>query len=247
MALLFKISSSYGKLSIITLLIFALFKHEIIHNLYPICTLRTYIALFCKIVFNKNTSANANVSKTDFCTTVGRQGFTLLELITTVAVLAVIIAIATPAIQTQLARMEAKRIKNQIENTLNLAKAESYIRKKNVIVCLSDTKGHCDRNSNKWLLAFIDKSHSKNFDAQVDVLITQQSLNLKYSRLSLRVGNRRHYIKFWGDSGTPRGHFGHIKYCPTVAYNKAMYLISFNQTGIIKQKFNKNHPTQCGK
>ena len=77
------------------------------------------------------------------------------------------------------------------------------------------------------------------------MLINQQSLNLKYSTLSLRVGNRRNYTKFWGDSGTPRGHFGHIKYCPTVAYNKAMYLISFNQSGIVKQKLNENHPTHC--
>ncbi|MEN6669968.1 GspH/FimT family pseudopilin [Psychrobacter sp. B38] len=175
------------------------------------------------------------------------QGFTLFELIITVCVLAIITTIATPAIQTQLARMEAKRIKNQIENALSLAKAESYIRKKNVVVCLSNAKRRCHRDADKTLLVFIDKNDNKNFDSQVDVLITQKSLNPKYGKLSLRVGNRRHYTKFWGDSGTPRGHFGHIKYCPTVTYNKAMYLISFNQGGIVRQKLNENHPTECDK
>ncbi|MCD1278765.1 prepilin-type N-terminal cleavage/methylation domain-containing protein [Psychrobacter sp. CCUG 69069] len=177
----------------------------------------------------------------------GKQGFTLVELIVTVAVLAIIMTIAAPAIRTQLARMEAKRIENQVENSLTLAKTESYIRRQNIIVCLSNAGGRCHRDSDKTLLLFVDKNDNKNFDAQTDFLIRQSALNPKYAKLSLRVGGRRHYIKFWGDSGAPRGHFGHIKYCPTVAYNNAMYLISFSQSGKIKQKLNENHPTQCDK
>ncbi len=176
---------------------------------------------------------------------VSKRGFTLFELIITVCILAIITTIAAPSIQTQLANMEAKRIGKQIENSLSLAKAESYIRKEDVIVCLSNAEGRCDRDSDKTLLIFIDKDGNKNFDAQVDVLINQRSMNPKYGKLSLRVGNKRHYTKFWGDSGTPRGHFGHIKYCPTVTYNKAMYLISFSQTGKVKKKLNENHPTDC--
>lgn len=173
------------------------------------------------------------------------QGFTLVELMVTITVLAIIITIAAPTIQTQLASMEAKRVKNQLENILTLAKAESYSRRENVLVCLSDTSKHCHRDADKTLLLFIDKNGNNDFDAEIDFLLIQRSLNLRYSKLNLRVGARRHYIKFWGDSGTPRGHFGHIKYCPTVAYNTAMYLISFNQTGIVKQKLNENHPTEC--
>lgn len=173
------------------------------------------------------------------------QGFTLIELMVTLTILTIIITIAAPAIQKQLASMEAKRVKSQLENTLTLAKAESYTRRENVLVCLSDTNKHCHRDADKALLLFIDKNGNNDFDAATDFLLIQRSLNLRYSKLSLRVGAKRHYIKFWGDSGTPRGHFGHIKYCPTVAYNTAMYLISFNQTGIVKQKLNENHPTEC--
>nr|WP_264629458.1 GspH/FimT family pseudopilin [Psychrobacter aquaticus] len=173
------------------------------------------------------------------------QGFTLVELMVMLTVLTIIITMATPTIQKQLASMEAKRVKSQLENTLTLAKAESYTRRENVLVCLSDTGGHCHRDGNNALLLFIDKNDNNDFDAEIDSLLTQISLNLKYSQLSLRVGNKRHYTKFWGNSGTPRGHFGHIKYCPTVAYNTAMYLISFSQMGIVKQKLNENHPTQC--
>ncbi|MCG3871928.1 GspH/FimT family pseudopilin [Psychrobacter sp. Ps7] len=214
-------------------------KHRLAQSRLILYVYHSYIVYLYKRAPNINTRTDPS--------TVNRnnKGFTLVELIVTVCVLAIIVTIAAPVIRTQLARMEAKRIRSQLENSLALAKAESYIRRQNVIVCLSNTGGRCHRDSDKTLLLFIDKNDNNHFDAQVDSLVVQQSLNPKYSKLSLRVGSRRHYTKFWGDSGKPRGHFGHIKYCPIVAYNEAMYLISFNQGGIVKQKLNEDHPTEC--
>ena len=175
------------------------------------------------------------------------QGFTLVELIVTIAVLAIITMIATPYILEQLARMEAKRIESQIRNTLTLAKAESYIRRQDLLVCLSNNGAICDRDSYKQLLLFSDKNNNKNFDLGVDDLLEEQALEPKYSTLYLRVGDKRHYTKFWGDSGKPRGHFGHFKYCPTSTYNHTMYQISFSQGGRVTYKPNASHPTDCGK
>ena len=175
------------------------------------------------------------------------RGFTLIELIVTIAVLAILTMIATPYILEQLARMEAKRIESQIRNTLTLAKAESYIRRQDLLVCLSNNGAICDRDSYKQLLLFSDKNNNKNFDLGVDDLLEQQALEPKYSTLYLRVGDKRHYTKFWGDSGKPRGHFGHFKYCPTSTYNHTMYQISFSQGGRVTYKPNASHPTDCGK
>lgn len=174
------------------------------------------------------------------------HGFNLVELIVTIAILAIILMIATPYILTQLASMEARRIASQIDTTLTLAKAESHIRRQDLLVCLSNGGGLCHRDSFQKLLLFSDKNNNNNFDVGIDDLLEDQALNPKYSTLYLRVGNNRHYTKFWGDSGSPRGHFGHIKYCPTSTYNHIMYQISFNQTGGITYKPNENHPTGCG-
>ena len=174
------------------------------------------------------------------------HGFNLVELIVTIAILAIILMIATPYILTQLASMEARRIASQIDTTLTLAKAESHIRRQDLLVCLSNGGGLCHRDSFQKLLLFSDKNNNNNFDVGIDDLLEDQALNPKYSTLYLRVGNNRHYTKFWGDSGSPRGHFGHIKYCPTSTYNHTMYQISFNQTGGITYKPNENHPTGCG-
>lgn len=239
MALLHKILSSHKNLSAFMLWVFTSNKHRLAQSRLILYMYHRYIVSLYKRAPNTNTRTDPS--------TVNRnnKGFTLVELIVTVCVLAIIVMIVAPVIRTQLARMEAKRIQSQLENSLALAKAESYIRRQNVIVCLSNTGGRCHRDSDKTLLLFIDRNDNNHFDAQVDSLVVQQSLNPKYSKLSLRVGSRRHYTKFWGDSGKPRGHFGHIKYCPIVAYNEAMYLISFNQGGIVKQKLNEDHPTEC--
>ena len=237
MTLLYRILSGYRKLFAFLSLLLILIQYKHVHKRFIFFVMRLYMSFSNKSTFDKVTT-KTNIFK-------DRQGFTLVELIFTIVILGILVAIAVPFIQTQLAHMEAKRIKSQLESSLTLAKAESYIRRQNVIVCLSDSGGRCNRDSDTTLLLFIDENNNKHFDNQIDFLLSQQPLNPKYSRLSLRVGARRHYTKFWGDSGKPRGHFGHIKYCPTVDYNKTTYLISFSQAGHIKQKLNENHPTKC--
>lgn len=235
-----KISSNYHRLLRVFLPVSTLMKRIINHARLIFRINKLYATLNQLIVRNKHSAINLHVLGAK-----GKNGFTLVELIVTVTVLAIIVAIAMPSILTQLTRMEAKRVKTQLENTLALAKAESYITRQDVLVCLSNNGRRCNRNADETLLAFVDTNDNKRFDARVDTLLTQEQLNLKYSTLKLRVGSRRHYTKFWGDSGKPRGHFGHIKYCPTSTYNNTMYQIAFNQNGRIHQKLNKDHPTDC--
>lgn len=210
---------------------------------------RVYLALVNNASINKPTlkatitKNNSHTGKKDSLAH-PEQGFTLTEVIVTTLVLAIIATIAVPAILTQLANMEAKRVRHTLMNTFSTAKAESYIRRQNLVVCLSDSGGRCHKDSNKALLLFIDNNDNKHFDQTTDHLLSEQHINPKYGTLHLRAG-KRHYVRFYGDSGKPRGHFGHIKYCPNKSYNQAMYQVSFNQVGIIKYKPNSVHDTGC--
>ena len=59
-------------------------------------------------------------------------GFTLIELMVTIAVLAIIAGIAAPNISTQLANQRVKSTTATLVNALKEAKAESIIRRQNI-------------------------------------------------------------------------------------------------------------------
>lgn len=60
------------------------------------------------------------------------SGFTLIELMVTIAVLAIIVSIAAPNISTQLADQRVKSTAATVENALKEAKAESIIRRQSL-------------------------------------------------------------------------------------------------------------------
>lgn len=66
------------------------------------------------------------------------SGFTLIELMVTIAVLAIIVSIAAPNISTQLANQRVKSTAATLANALKEAKVESVIRRQNVTVVYND-------------------------------------------------------------------------------------------------------------
>lgn len=67
------------------------------------------------------------------------SGFTLIELMVTIAVLAVIVGIAAPSISTQLANQRVKSTTATLANALKEAKVESILRRQNVTVIYTST------------------------------------------------------------------------------------------------------------
>ena len=68
------------------------------------------------------------------------SGFTLIELMVTIAVLAIIVSIAAPSISMQLANQRVKSTAATLENALKEAKTESVIRRQPLTVILDVSK-----------------------------------------------------------------------------------------------------------
>ena len=66
------------------------------------------------------------------------SGFTLIELMVTIAVLAIIVSIAAPSISMQLANQRVKSTAATLANALSEAKAESVIRRQDQAVSYSN-------------------------------------------------------------------------------------------------------------
>lgn len=77
---------------------------------------------------------NASLYSSSYKRLTTSAGFTLIELMVTIAVLAIIVSIAAPSVSNQLANQRVKSTVSTIENALKEAKAESLIRRQNITV-----------------------------------------------------------------------------------------------------------------
>ena len=68
------------------------------------------------------------------------SGFTLIELMVTIAVLAIIVSIAAPSISSQLANQRVKSTTAMLVNALKEAKVESVIRRQSLEFSFDDSK-----------------------------------------------------------------------------------------------------------
>ena len=82
---------------------------------------------------------NASTNSLPISLRMNSSGFTLIELMVTIAVLAIIVSIAAPSISTQLANQRVKATTTTLANALKEAKAESIIRRQNVTLSYDNT------------------------------------------------------------------------------------------------------------
>ncbi|MGE6244705.1 pilus assembly FimT family protein [Psychrobacter proteolyticus] len=100
---------------------------------------------------------NASINNLPTSLRAAGSGFTLIELMVTIAVLAIIVSIAAPNISTQLANQRVKATTSIIESALKEAKAESIIKRQNTSVIYNNTANPRTitvRNSSGTLLTY---------------------------------------------------------------------------------------------
>ena len=97
---------------------------------------------------------NASANKVAQKLRMTSSGFTLIELMVTIAVLAIIVGIAAPSISTQLANQRVKSTASMLENALKESRTESVIRRQEVTLSYKNNRNNMgtititDNNSN---------------------------------------------------------------------------------------------------
>lgn len=102
------------------------------------------------------------------------SGFTLIELMVTIAVLAIIVGIAAPSFGTQLANQRVKSTVSIIESALTEAKSESIILRQNVSVIYDSTANTITvQNAKNVVLS----TYTLNNRSTLTVTITPSAVN----------------------------------------------------------------------
>lgn len=141
-----------------------------------------------------------------------QKAFTLLELSVVMVIVGIMVALAYPSILAWLQASESRRAEMMFKDMLRQARAEAYISKRDVMICTLNAQKECDRAGVGVLVMFYDENRNGKKDVNESVLF-EQDWKLRYGQILLRVSAARHHIKYQGHSATPRGHFGHLRYC----------------------------------
>lgn len=103
------------------------------------------------------------------------RGFTLIELMITIAVLAVVIAIAAPSFTSVIQSNRTTALHHEILGALQLARSEAVKRRTDVIVCRSEDLADCDKGTDwtdGWLIREVGGDVVKVWDPVAGMALT---------------------------------------------------------------------------
>ena len=104
-----------------------------------------------------------------------QRGFTIIELMITVALLAVMVTIGVPAFTSTINTNETAAKSNAFLSALKLSRTEATKRRQNIIVCASANQSDCASNnwSDGWIV-FEDTDGGNDFDAGEIIIDTYE-------------------------------------------------------------------------
>lgn len=129
----------------------------------------------------------------------GRQrGFTLVELLVTLAVTVVLLALAAPSFRTLLLQRAVLAAADALVSDLRLARSEAIKRSASVSVCSSSDGAHCSNGAawqSGWIV-FVDADGDGNLDADDTILRVQDAWRSVASISSATPAGDRRFFTF---------------------------------------------------
>ena len=120
------------------------------------------------------------------------DGFTLIELITTLSIASILLAIGVPSFQTLTQNSRMTATVNTIAVQLNLARSEAVKRKTRIIMCPSSDGLDCEDTIiwDEGIIMFTDNNKNGHLDPGED-LLKHTNAQPKSIRISTTVGRKK--------------------------------------------------------
>lgn len=103
------------------------------------------------------------------------RGFTLLELLITMAMIAIVASLAAPSFDSSISRNNVQSMRDSLFNAMQYARSEALKRKMPVGVCASADQSTCANDTNWHLgwIVFVDQNGNGTQDGTVDEVSIQ--------------------------------------------------------------------------
>jgi len=123
-------------------------------------------------------------------------GFTLLEALITISIVASIALIAAPNLSKLLEKNKVETAKSHIKRATYLARTEAIMRGESVYLCLTEDGKSCSNQKPSRVMVFTDPNYQGERSSQSKLL-----MNFSWDNKNIRVTYNRSLLKF-----TPRGY-----------------------------------------
>ncbi len=125
------------------------------------------------------------------------RGLTLIELMVTIAVLVIVIAIGVPSFEGTLNSSRLSSSANELTGAVQLARAESIRRNRSVVLCRSETLAAC-ASGDEWSawIVFVDTNGDGAVSVGEEILKTGVISAPLTVRASAAISSRGHIVTF---------------------------------------------------
>ena len=168
------------------------------------------------------------------------HGFTLIELIVTVAMIAILAVTAGPSLGTFLKRNKVVTQTNNFVSSLNLARSEAAKRANNVTVCIGNTAQTACAGGTNWengWIAFVDSDSDAVIDAGETILNVNNEVS---GNTTIRSTQHVSSITYRGDGSSTAGTFRICDSTEGANTNKRAKAINILGSGLISQGKDNN-------
>ena len=141
-----------------------------------------------------------------------RRAFTLIELLITIAIIAIITTLAVPQFQQDLMKKEVQSSQIKLSHAIQMARQYAMSQANHVVICSASSHTSCSNDSwSQGFVVFVDINNNRQIDTNESVLLSEH-LNLKYGSLKWGSLNSNN-LSFIPHTGLPLGSNGTFSYC----------------------------------
>jgi type IV fimbrial biogenesis protein FimT len=126
-----------------------------------------------------------------------QKAFTLIELMVTVTIAAIVLGIAIPSFNTQIQNSRSVALGEELASAFNFARSEAVKRGQRVSICASSDGAVCGGGWNGGWMVFLDGANTDNAAAAVvsNVLRYWDDID---NRAVVTVSNNKTFVRFTG-------------------------------------------------
>lgn len=153
-------------------------------------------------------------------------GFSLVELVTVIAVISILVMISAPFFSSLLRSSEANQLFNRFYPALSDARNKAASLHYAIGVCGSSDHLHCDDDWNKGVLLFIDQNRNRVLDTP-DTILNYYPTNMKYGQVSWRGAgsSSSNVLLYTAERGRLDMSNGSFRYCAEKNYWHRMIIL----------------------